>query len=91
MTSLMALCMDNMVTNGKVMKEKYESGKISIEDVVDFLIIVDESHRWVNTKFEVILDMVITYMREARKYFGGICRQARMSEIMFGRFIGCCI
>ena len=73
MTSLMALCMDNMVTNGKVMKEKYESGKISIEDVVDFLIIVDESHRWVNTKFEVILDMVITYMREARKYFGGIC------------------
>ena len=73
MTSLMALCMDNMVTNGKVMKEKYESGKISIEDVVDFLIIVDESHRRVNTKFEVNLDMVITYMREARKYFGGIC------------------
>lgn len=73
MTSLMALCWDNMVTNGKVMKEKYESGKISIEEVVDFLIIVDESHRWVNTKFEVILDMVITYMREARKYFGGIC------------------
>lgn len=73
MTSLMALCWDNMVTNGKVMKEKYESGKIRIEDVVDFLILVDESHRWVNTKFEVILDMIITYMREARKYFGGIC------------------
>lgn len=73
MTSLMALCWDNMVTNGRVMKEKYESGKISIEDVVDFLILVDESHRWVNTKFEVILDMIITYMREARKYFGGIC------------------
>lgn len=73
MTTLMALCWDNMITNGKVMKEKYESGRIGIEDVVDFLILIDESHRWINTANEKILEDIITYEREARKYFGGIC------------------
>ncbi len=36
------------------------------------LILIDESHRWVNTKKPHVLDMITVYLREARKYFGGI-------------------
>ena len=37
-----------------------------------FLILIDESHRWVNTKYPYILDRITVIMREARKYFAGI-------------------
>ena len=37
-----------------------------------FLILIDESHRWVNTRMPDILDLLIKYLREARKYFAGI-------------------
>lgn len=70
--NMVSLCWDNCISNGSLMKEKYESGEIKFEDVVRFLIIIDESHRWVNTKLPMILDLIIIYQREARKYFGGI-------------------
>ena len=53
-------------------KEKWESGAYAIEDSTKFLILIDESHRWVNTSMPLILDMVTRYLREARKYFAGI-------------------
>ncbi len=65
-------CWDNCVSNGALMKELYESGQIALEDITRFLIIVDESHRWVNTQYPFILDMVIVMLREMRKYFGGM-------------------
>lgn len=70
--NMVSLCWDNCVANGQLMKEQFEDGEIRFSDVVRFLIIVDESHRWVNTKMPMILDLVILYLREARKYFAGI-------------------
>ena len=40
--------------------------------VVHTLILIDESHRWVNTKKQQALELISVYFREARKYFGGI-------------------
>lgn len=34
--------------------------------------IIDESHRWINTKKRHALESITIYLREARKYFGGI-------------------
>lgn len=65
-------CWDNAVANGGYMKAQYESKARSFEDVVRFLIIIDESHRWINAKFEFILDLIIVILREARKYFVGV-------------------
>ena len=65
-------CWDNCVTNGNQMKELYESGEIRFSDITRFLILIDESHRWVNTRYPYILDMVIIMMREMRKYFAGL-------------------
>ena len=72
MFNMVSLCWDNAINNGKIMKDKFESGELSAGDVTKFLILIDESHRWVNTKMPMILDLLIKYLREARKYFAGI-------------------
>lgn len=72
MQNLVSLCWDNAVKNGVKQKALWESGEVPSQDIVKFYMIVDESHEWVNTKMPHILDMIITYMREARKYFAGI-------------------
>ena len=70
--NMMYFCWDNCIGNGQMMKERYERGELAFEDVERFLILIDESHRWVNTQFPFILERVAVLMREARKYFGGI-------------------
>ena len=72
MFNMVSLCWDNAVCNGKIMKNLWESGEIELDDITDFLILIDESHRWVNTNMPQILDLLIKYLREARKYFAGI-------------------
>lgn len=72
MFNMVSLCWDNAINNGKIMKQMYETGELSAGDVTKFLILIDESHRWVNTKMPMILDLLIKYLREARKYFAGI-------------------
>lgn len=72
MFNMVGLCWDNAVGNGTVMKGLWEQGKLDARDITDFLILIDESHRWVNTRMPDILDLLIKYLREARKYFAGI-------------------
>ena len=72
MQNIVSLCWDNAISNGTVMKKRWESGTVRSEDITKFIILIDESHRWVNTSMPLILDMIIRYMREARKYFAGI-------------------
>lgn len=70
--NIISLCWDNCVTNGKLMLNMLREGKIRLWDVTRFLILIDESHRWLNAKKTHALDLVSVYLREARKYFGGI-------------------
>ncbi|EUC52156.1 VirB4 family type IV secretion system protein [Mogibacterium timidum] len=72
MFNMVSLCWDNAVGNGSIMKKMWEKGDIDIRDVACFLILIDESHRWVNTSMPKILQLLISYLREARKYFAGI-------------------
>lgn len=75
--NMISLCWDNCVTNGKLMMErlrkaKGEKGALDPEQVTKFLMIIDESHRWINTKKRHALESISIYLREARKFFGGI-------------------
>lgn len=70
--NIISLCWDNCVTNGKLMLNMLREGKIKLWDVTRFLILIDESHRWLNAKKTHALDLISVYLREARKYFGGI-------------------
>ena len=75
--NMISLCWDNCVTNGKLMMErlrkaKGEEGALDPEQVTKFLMIIDESHRWINTKKRHALESISIYLREARKFFGVI-------------------
>lgn len=70
--NMISLCWDNCVTNGKLMLKRLNEGTIKMWDVVKTLILIDESHRWLNAKKVQALELISIYLREARKYFGGI-------------------
>lgn len=70
--NILSLSWDDAVTNGSLMKEQWETGKISLEDVVHTSIYIDESHRWVNAKKLYALDLLSIYLREGPKYFSNI-------------------
>ena len=70
--NVISLCWDNCVANGIRINQMEYEGKIEKWDKVKTLILIDEAHRWVNTKKEHALDLVTKYLREARKYNGGI-------------------
>lgn len=70
--NILSTCWDNCVTNGTVMKQLYEEGKIKWEEIVHFLIVIDESHRWININKLYAVSLITMYMREAPKFFGGI-------------------
>lgn len=70
--NMVSLCWDNCVTNGKLMMKGMYDKTIDPWDITHTLILIDESHRWVNAKKPHALDLITIYLREARKYFGGI-------------------
>ena len=78
MFSALSLCYDNCVKVGTLMKNGYEewqrdhSTGIPWNDIVHFMIYVDEAHRIVNANKLIAVNQLVTYEREARKYFGGI-------------------
>lgn len=68
----LAMCWDNCLDKGIKMKNLYSRKEIAFKDISRFLIIIDESHKWVNASKPLAVKRLLTYMREARKYFGGI-------------------
>lgn len=68
--NLTTLCWAGLVVNGSLMKDKWESGEIELQDVIHYLILIDESHRWVNANKIFVLQALSAYMRECPKYFG---------------------
>lgn len=69
--NMVSLCWDNCVTNGKLMQKLLNEG-MDIWDVIKTLVIIDESHRWLNANKAHAVEQIVIYLREARKYFGGI-------------------
>lgn len=70
--NILSMCWGTAVMNGRIMKEKWESGEIKWEDIVHFMVLIDESHRWVNATKIFALQFLNIYLREGPKYFVGI-------------------
>lgn len=68
----LSICFDNCVANGEVMKALVREEKIAEENIVHFLVLMDESHLTINANKTAGIDEVIRMVREFRKYFGGI-------------------
>lgn len=70
--SMLTLCWDNAVVNGTIMKNAFENGEIDYEDIIHYVLIIDESHRMLNAKKQKTVEQVNVFEREARKFFAGI-------------------
>jgi len=70
--NVLTLCWDGAITNGTIMKALWEDGKRELEDVIHTILLIDESHRWVNTRKIFALELLSAYIREAPKFFLGI-------------------
>lgn len=66
--NILALMQDDMIRIGVPSKLKYENGN-PIYQIPKLLLLVDESHKFINTRNPLVLDYVINIERESRKYF----------------------
>jgi len=70
--NVLTLCWDGAITNGTIMKAEWEDDIRALEDVIHTIVLIDESHRWVNTRKIFALELLSAYIREAPKFFLGI-------------------
>jgi energy-coupling factor transporter ATP-binding protein EcfA2 len=69
--NVMSRMFDDMIRIGVPSKQMYESGK-PIYQIPKLLLMVDEAHKFINTKNPLALDYMIGIVREGRKYFTGL-------------------
>ncbi|WP_426273610.1 VirB4 family type IV secretion system protein [Exiguobacterium sp. R-17] len=72
--NLMNMLWDGMILNGAGQLRSYNQGELLIEDAFKYLIVIDEAHHLINTR-DIAQPAILylqQFMREARKYFGGI-------------------
>lgn len=72
MFNVLNLLWDNMLQHGSYYKRLFDEGQIDWEDIIRYLIVIDESHRLINTDNLLAVNYLIDFEREARKYFGGL-------------------
>lgn len=72
--NIMNMLWDGMIVNGSNQFKSFNKGELKFGDATRFLIVIDEAHHLINTR-EISQPAVLyleRFMREARKYFGGI-------------------
>ena len=69
--SLLSLMLDDMYGIGSLSRMLAENGR-PVEDVSKLLLVIDEAHRFINTRNPLALNFITTILREARKYFTGL-------------------
>lgn len=72
--NVMNLMWDEMLENGKPQWKAFDRKEIQFDDVIRYLVIMDEAHYLINTseRSQHAVEFTIKFAREARKYFAGI-------------------
>lgn len=72
--NIMNTLWDGMIVNGSHQFRKFNRGELSVDEAIKYLIIIDEAHNIINTRdiSKPAVQYIERFMREARKYFGGI-------------------
>ncbi|HCW52175.1 MAG TPA: ATPase [Clostridium sp.] len=73
----------NMMVLGRKEKEAYDNGLKHWWDIKRFLVMVDECHNILNIQKAFSADYFVTFMSEARKFFGGLVLATQRLERMF--------
>lgn len=70
--NILSLVWNNALVQGRQEKDLFERKIKSFDDCKKFLLIIDEAHRIINSNNPTAVDYLISFQREARKYFGGL-------------------
>jgi len=70
--SAISLIWQQALKNGLKMKELLATGKISKEEVIYFALFIDECQNLINERCEFVLDSLLLFTKEMRKFGGGI-------------------
>lgn len=72
--NVMNMLWDGMLINGQPQLQAYTNYTLKAEDATRYLILIDEAHHIINTRkgSEHAVQYLQRFMREARKYFGGL-------------------
>ncbi|MBD7916292.1 ATP-binding protein [Clostridium sp. Sa3CUN1] len=70
--NVMTMLWNNALKQGLRAKKLYDDGIISYDDSKKYLLLIDEAHKFVNSNNIMAVDYLISFEREARKYFGGL-------------------
>lgn len=70
--NIMTLLWNNALKQGLPAKKLFDEGKVSFEDTSKYLLLIDEAHKFINSNNIMAVDYLISYEREARKYFAGL-------------------
>ncbi|MED0668066.1 type IV secretion system protein VirB4 [Bacillus badius] len=72
MYNALTMIWDNLIQIGAPqMKALYKDG-FDVDEAIRFLVIIDESHRMINSENMLAVSFLTDFAREARKYFGGL-------------------
>src|SRR5699024_2409140 len=73
--SIMNLLWDGMISDSSPQFSAYNNGELNFDEAMKYLIVIDEAHHLINTDdiSQPAVDFLVKFMREARKYFGGLC------------------
>lgn len=74
------LCWDNCVRTQTPMKKLFTENKIKWEDIVRYLIVIDECHRILNAQNDFAVEPIINFMKEGRHLFAGILLATQQSS-----------
>ncbi|MDJ9057612.1 ATP-binding protein, partial [Clostridium perfringens] len=70
--NVLSMLWNNALTQGLPEKKAFDEGKKTVEEAKKYLLLLDESHRIINSNNILAVDYLINFEREARKYFGGL-------------------
>ncbi|HBF5474939.1 TPA: ATP-binding protein [Clostridioides difficile] len=70
--NILTLLWNNALKIGTKEKKSFDNGLKTLEDIMHYLIIIDEAHTIINSENIMAVDYLITCEREFRKYFGGL-------------------
>jgi GTP-binding protein EngB required for normal cell division len=69
--NVLSLMLDDMIRIGLESKRMYEQGT-PIHEIPKLFLMIDEAHKFINTRNPYALDYVIDITRQGRKYFTGL-------------------
>lgn len=70
--NVLSIAYDSCMSVGVQMKNAYDSGKMTLDEVTRHFIYIDECHRTINSNKPYAVERIIDMMRQDRKYFIGV-------------------